>query len=82
MAHARAGSDRKGHPMDEFAATRMGEDDVDEAAAGKTAVLTAEGWEETDYTEPGDDWRLLLDGSYLSPDGAIRTWLLVGPGAA
>jgi hypothetical protein len=68
--------------MDESAATSVGEDDVDEAAAGKTAVLTAEGWEETGYLEPGDDWRLLLDGSYLSPDGAIRTWLLVGPGAA
>jgi hypothetical protein len=68
--------------MDEYAATMAAEDDVDEAAAGKTAVLTAEGWEETDYTEPGDDWRLLLDGSYLSPDGAMRTWLLVGPGAA
>ena len=58
------------------------EDDLDEAAAGKTALHSAEGWEETDYVEPGDDWRLLTDGSYLSPDGEMRTWLLVGPGAA
>jgi hypothetical protein len=68
--------------MDESIATIAAEDDGDEATAGKTAALTTEGWEERAYVEPGDDWRLLLDGSYLSPDGAMRTWLLVGPGAA
>lgn len=68
--------------MNETTATMAGQDELDEAAAGKTAVLTVDGWEETEYVEPGRDWRLLLDGSYLSPDREMRTWLLVGPGAA
>jgi hypothetical protein len=68
--------------MGDLVATMTDADDLGEAAAGKTAMLTEEGWEETDYHEPDDDWRLLLDGSYLSPDRAMRTWLLVGPGAA
>ena len=46
---------------------------------GTTVVITAEGWEDASYLEPGDDWRLLADGSYLSPDGTLRTWPLVGP---
>lgn len=54
---------------------------VDELAGtlGTTVVLTAEGWEEADYEDPGDDWRLLADGSYLSPDRTIRSWPLAGP---
>lgn len=48
-------------------------------ALGTTVVLTAEGWEDASYLEPGDDWRPLDDGSYLSPDGTVRTWPLVGP---
>jgi hypothetical protein len=67
--------------MDEWVATQA-EEESDAPAAGSTLVLTADGWEETDYVEPGDDWRLLLDGSYLSPDQTMRTWPLVGPGAA
>ncbi|HEX9634985.1 MAG TPA: hypothetical protein VGB34_05805 [Candidatus Limnocylindria bacterium] len=55
------------------------EDELTSQAPGTTVVLSAEGWEEADYAEPGDDWRLLGDGSYLSPDGTIRSWPLVGP---
>jgi hypothetical protein len=64
--------------MNELAASRADEG-ADALPEGSTLVLTAEGWERTDYIEPGDDWRLVLDGSYVSPDGTMRTWLLVGP---
>lgn len=43
---------------------------------GSTRVLGDQGWEATDYIEPGDDWRLLDDGSWESPDGRTRTWPL------
>jgi hypothetical protein len=46
---------------------------------GVTRVLTEEGWEESIYVDPGDDWRLLEDGSWASPDGRIRSWPLAGP---
>ena len=52
------------------------EDEVEEASLGTTMVLTASGWEDAGYLEPGDDWTPLPDGSYLSPDGTARTWLL------
>lgn len=58
------------------------EDPGDNELAGTlstTVVLTAEGWEDTNYVEPGDDWRLLADGSYLSPDGTLRSWPLAAP---
>ena len=63
--------------------TWEGTEDVgDEELAGtlsSTVVLTSEGWEDTDYVEPGHDWRLLADGSYLSPDGTLRSWPLAAP---
>jgi hypothetical protein len=46
---------------------------------GVTRVLTDEGWEETTYLEPGDDWGLLEDGSWASPDGRTRSWQVTGP---
>ena len=58
------------------------DDDLDEAVGldpGVTRVLTAEGWEESEYVDPGDDWRLLDDGSWSSPDGHVRSWPLAGP---
>jgi hypothetical protein len=49
-------------------------DDIEQAQPGTSATLTAEGWEDTEYVQPGDDWTLQEDGSMLSPDGTIRTW--------
>ncbi len=46
----------------------------DEPDLGASFVLTPDGWEPGEYMEPGDDWRLLEDGSYESPDGLTRTW--------
>jgi len=46
---------------------------------GVTRVLTHEGWEDSQYVDPGDDWRLLDDGSWSSPDGRTRSWPLAGP---
>lgn len=48
-------------------------------APGTSVILIGEGWEDADYVEPGDDWHVLSDGSYLSPDGTIRSWPLFGP---
>jgi len=56
------------------------EDELGGQADGSTFILGAEGWEAADFIDPEDDWRLLSDGSYLSPDGAIRSWPLTGPG--
>jgi hypothetical protein len=54
--------------------------DNDEAAAtSSTAVLTEEGWQVTDYEEPGQDWRLLGDGSWESPDGRTRSFVVDAP---
>lgn len=50
------------------------EDLVEEDEGGATLILTDAGWETADYVDPGDDWGRLPDGSYLSPDGLIRTW--------
>jgi hypothetical protein len=55
------------------------EDELEGQADGSTFILGAEGWEAADFIDPEDDWRLLADGSYLSPDGAIRSWPLTGP---
>jgi hypothetical protein len=57
-------------------------EDVDleeEQEAGTTRMLTSDGWEDCLYTEPDDTWRLLEDGSWVSPDGLTRTWPLMGP---
>lgn len=50
-----------------------------EPEPGITRVLTEEGWEESIYIDPSDDWRLLEDGSWASPDGGIRSWPMAGP---
>jgi hypothetical protein len=55
------------------------DDDLLEQEAGSTFSLGGEGWEASDYVHPEDDWSLLSDGSYLSPDGTIRTWPAAGP---
>lgn len=57
------------------------EDEFDDQEAGSTVVLGGEGWETTDYVDPADDWTLLRDGSWLSPDGTVRTWPAAGPEA-
>jgi hypothetical protein len=49
------------------------------AEPGVTRVLTEEGWEESIYIDPADDWRLLDDGSWTSPDGRTRSWPVRGP---
>ena len=48
--------------------------DITEQDPGSTMILTESGWEAADYIDPGDDWGLMPDGSYLSPDGVIRTF--------
>ena len=57
------------------------EDELDAQEAGSTFFLGGEGWEASDYVDPGDDWTLLRDGSWLSPDGSVRTWPVAGPEA-
>jgi hypothetical protein len=46
---------------------------------GSTRVLSESGWEEVDYVDPAEDWHLLGDGSWESPDGQTRSWPLTGP---
>jgi hypothetical protein len=53
--------------------------DVLEDDFGVTRVLTDEGWEDATYVDPEDDWLLLEDGSWTSPDGRIRSWPALGP---
>ena len=55
------------------------DDELDAQEAGSTFALGGEGWESADYIDPADDWTLLPDGSYLSPDGTVRTWPPAGP---
>jgi len=57
------------------------EEETDVGAAGSTFALGMDGWEASDYTDPDDDWDLLPDGSYQSPDGLTRTWPPAGPEA-
>ena len=54
-------------------------EEMDAQEAGSTFTLGEEGWEAADYLDPADDWLLLQDGSYLSPDGTQRTWPVAGP---
>ena len=54
-------------------------DDAAEWEQGVTRVLTAEGWDDASYVDPADDWVLLDDGSWSSPDGQIRSWPAFGP---
>lgn len=55
------------------------EPDPIDVEPGVTRVLTDEGWEESVYIDPDEDWRLLDDGSWSSPDGRTRSWPLAGP---
>ena len=61
MSDLRAGDDRS-------------QDDLSVQAPGTSVILIGEGWEGADYVEPGDDWHVLVDGSYVSPDGTVRSW--------
>ena len=54
-------------------------DDLGHEDPGSTKVLTEEGWETADFVAPEADWHLENDGSFMSPDGRTRTWLIVGP---
>lgn len=66
--------------MDEpIVVAERAEDEIETQDAGSTFALGQEGWEASDYVDPEDDWSLLPDGSFLSPDGTIRTWPLAGP---
>jgi hypothetical protein len=53
--------------------------DAEECEEGVTRVLTEEGWEDAAFVDPEDDWLLLDDGSWSSPDGRTRTWPPFGP---
>jgi len=55
------------------------DDEIEALAGGSTLTLGEDGWEASDFVDPGDDWILLPDGSYQSADGTTRTWLLAGP---
>jgi hypothetical protein len=55
------------------------EPDPIDVEPGVTRVLTDEGWEESVYIDPDENWRLLDDGSWSSPDGRTRSWPLAGP---
>ena len=59
-----------------FLDSERSQDESDEP--GTTVVLTTGGWESTAYVDPGDDWRPLDDGSYVSPDGLTRSWPIAG----
>lgn len=56
------------------------QDEARDLAPGQSVVLTPDGWEAAEYLEPGDDWTAQEDGSFVSPDGLIRTWPLAGAG--
>jgi hypothetical protein len=49
-------------------------DELERSGAPTSARLTDTGWEQIDLVEPEPDWRALPDGSFVSPDGTIRTW--------
>jgi hypothetical protein len=63
-------------------ASRLKEPEATELEPGATRVLTQDGWEETIYVDPDDDWQPRGDGSWESPDGLTRSWPLAGPQAA
>ena len=48
--------------------------DIGETDLGSTMVLTDAGWEASTYLDPGDDWVLQADGSYVAPDGLTQTF--------
>ena len=54
-------------------------EDATELEHGVTRVLTDEGWDDASYVDPADDWVLVDDGSWSSPDGRIRSWPAFGP---
>lgn len=54
-------------------------DPNEEPDLGTSFTLTRDGWEATDFVEPGTDWRLTEDGAYESPDGTTRTWAPAEP---
>ena len=51
-------------------------DDEVQLLAGPTSSRLTEdgGWESVDFVEPDADWQEQPDGSFLSPDGATRSW--------
>ncbi len=51
------------------------EDESEAEAAGVTFVLTEQGWEASEFVDPGSDWCVQDDGSCLAADGRVRTWL-------
>ena len=66
--------------MDELLAVGGGApDEMDDQDPGSTFAFGVDGWEATEYVDPADDWGMLPDGSWLSPDGLTRTWPLAGP---
>ena len=68
--------------MDELmTADERAEDELEAQEAGSTFFLGREGWEAAEYVDPADDWTPLSDGSWLSPDGTVRTWPAAGPEA-
>lgn len=71
----------RGRGMDKYTSVDepRAEDEIEAQEPGSTYTLTQGGWEVSEYVDPADDWSLLSDGSYLSPDGTVRTWPLVGP---
>lgn len=60
-------------------AAERGEAQREDEERGTTLVLTPEGWEASEYVEPGDDWVVRDDGSYESPEGTTRTWTPADP---
>jgi len=59
-------------------ASRLEEPETTDLEPGVTRVLTQDGWEETIYVDPDDDWRPRGDGSWESPDRHTRSWPLAG----
>lgn len=53
--------------------------DASDQERGVTRVLSYEGWEDVAYVDPEDDWLLLDDGSWSSPDGRVRSWPAFAP---
>jgi hypothetical protein len=68
------------HPqIDPFVDDAPDSDEDDGLPLGASSVLTEEGWEAVEYIEPGPDWRLQADGSFVSPDGRTQSRPLVNP---
>ena len=54
--------------------SRLEEPETTDLESGVTRVLTQDGWEETIFVDPDDDWRPRGDGSWESPDRHTRSW--------